>query len=141
MRRLKLKNAHHAQATLEMLVVLIVLVPLLFGGIELARAISLRHSLDSGAFTAARVISLTPDDLTTARSIVQDSVTQNVFAGGNIANANYGTVTWDTCPNGHVLGCRFIYTATIDYTPWIPIIGGQPIVITIRHHGIVDYVN
>lgn len=131
-------RTQRGQATLEMVLVLMVLIPLLFGSIELVRAISIRHALDAGAFTAARAVSLNPDDLTYPYSVVTDAVNQNVFGGGSIADFNPGTISWGTCPEGHVLGCRFTYTASLKYSPWIPLVGGQQITITVRHHGIVE---
>lgn len=140
MRKITSGKKSKGQATLEMLLVLIVLVPLFFGGIELARAVSIRHSLDSGVFVATRAISLNPTDTAYAHTLVQDALTNNIFSGGAIANINYGTITWDaaSCAGGKVLGCRFDITASADYTPWIPVVGGQKITITIRHHGIVE---
>jgi Flp pilus assembly protein TadG len=140
MRKITSGNKSKGQATLEMLLVLMVLLPLFFGGIELARAVSLRSALDGGVFVATRAISLNPTDTAYAQSLVQDAVNNNVFRGGTTANLNLGTITWDavTCATGKTLGCRFDYTATIDYTPWLPLIGGQKITINIRHHGIVE---
>lgn len=132
------RSSERGQATLEMLLVLMVLVPLFFGAIELVRAISLRHSLDAGAFLAARAVSLNPDDLTYPQTVVTNTVNQNVFGGGAISDFNPGTISWDVCPAGRVLGCRFSYTSSLKYTPWLPLIGGQQITITIRHHGIVE---
>jgi Flp pilus assembly protein TadG len=129
------------QATLELLLVLFIIIPLLFGGFELVRAISIRHSLDSGAFLAARAISLNPNDIAYAQSVVSSTVSKNILSGGATENFVPGYVTWGACPNGHVLGCRFVYTASLDYTPWIPLVGGQKVTIEIQHHGIVELIN
>ena len=80
MRKITSGKKSKGQATLEMLLVLIVLVPLFFGGIELARAVSIRHSLDSGVFVATRAISLNPTDTAYAQTLVQDALTNNIFS-------------------------------------------------------------
>lgn len=72
------------QATAESTFVLMVLALTLFGGFEIARGLSLKHSLDSGAYLAARWWSYQPrlDEVTrqAAETLVRQEVERNVGA-------------------------------------------------------------
>ena len=69
-------------ASIEMLVVTMLLALLLFGGIELGRGMSLKHALDVGTYNAVRYYSLTECDQATVEDIVKREI-QNNPLGGN----------------------------------------------------------
>jgi Flp pilus assembly protein TadG len=130
------------QAALEVLVALAVLLPVIFGGIEFSRAISVRQSLSDGVYLAARSISLSPTNLSNARSLVSRSLTTDIFGSSGIDNSsvNLGSVSWDTtaCANAPVIGCTFTYTASVNFIPDVPLLTTSTIHIVSTHVGIVE---
>ena len=139
-------RAQHGQAALEMLLVLLILVPLLFGGIELARGVGIRHSLDSGVGVAARAISLDPSQWNWAVQVIEDSVTNNVLGGGTATTPTVrvfndaGTELTSGQLAALSFGETFRLQADTTYTPWLPLVtgGGQAITIRVSHWGIVE---
>jgi len=129
-----------------MLLVLLILVPLLFGGIELARGVGIRHSLDSGVGVATRAISLDPSQWSWAVQIIEDSVTNNVLGSGMAATPTVqvfnGAGTQLNSSQLATLGFgeTFRLQAETTYTPWLPLItgGGHEITIRVSHWGIVE---
>ncbi len=59
-RKLVRKHTECGQASVEALLVLMILGMLIFGGIELSQGVAVRQALDSGAGAAARALSLDP---------------------------------------------------------------------------------
>ena len=138
--------AQKGQAALEMLLVLLILVPLLFGGIELARGVGIRHSLDSGVGVASRAISLDPSQWDWAVQVIEDSVNNNVLGGGSATTPSVqvfndaGTALTSGQLAALGFGETFRLQAETTYTPWLPLItgGGQGITIRVSHWGIVE---
>ncbi|MBC8507781.1 MAG: hypothetical protein H8D34_23180 [Chloroflexi bacterium] len=134
------------QATLEMLLALLILVPLLFGGIELARGVGIRHSLDSGVGVASRALSLDPAQWSWATQVIEDSVKNNVLGGGTTSTPTVrafndaGTQLSSGQMASLGFGETFRLEATTTYTPWLPLVsgGGQQVSITVSHWGIVE---
>jgi Flp pilus assembly protein TadG len=132
------------QSTLELLLVLLILVPLLFGGIELARGVSLRHSLSSGVLVAVRSLSLEPTSWSWSNTVIHQSVSENVLGGGNASTptiqafSSNGTAISPTTLAGLPFGTPFRLEASLNYTPDIPLLGGIPITIRVSHWGIVE---
>ena len=139
-------HAQRGQAALEMLLVLLILVPLLFGGIELARGVGIRHSLDSGVGVASRALSLDPAQWSWARQVIQDSVTYNVLGGGKAtaptvrAFNSAGTQLSSGQLASLGFGETFRLEAATTYTPWLPLVsgGGRQVTIIVSHWGIVE---
>jgi hypothetical protein len=134
------------QASLEILIVLIFLIPLIFGAIELSRGVAVKSSLDSGVGLAVRALSVDPTNWGWATGLVATTVAQNVFG-----NTGLGTVhveAFDT--SGTQLsqgqfaalsfGAGFYIEAWVEYTPDIPLLNLTPSYITIRarHYGIIE---
>ena len=142
--RLPCPHAPKGQAVLELLLVLFILVPLLMGGIELARGVSLRHSLSSGVQVAVRSLSLEPASWSWASSAINQSVAENVLGGGNAsaptirAYDNNGTAISSATLAGLPFGTPFRLDAAVNYTPDIPLLGGTTITIRVSHWGIVE---
>ena len=139
-------HAQRGQAALEMLLVLLILVPLLFGGIELARGVGIRHSLDSGVGVASRALSLDPAQWSWATQVIEDSVSNNVLGGGTAspptvrAFNDAGTQLTSGQLAALGFGETFRLQAETEYTPWLPLVtgGGQAISIRVSHWGIVE---
>jgi len=132
------------QASLEFLLVLLILVPLLFGGIELARGVGIRHALDSGVGVAARALSLDPAQWNWSVSVINQAVANNPFGGGsasavtvrvyNASGSEIGSSGLAALP----FGVAFRLEASCTYTPEIPLVGGTTVTIRVSHWGIVE---
>jgi hypothetical protein len=142
--RLSCSRGPKGQAVLELLLVLFILVPLLMGGIELARGVSLRHSLSSGVLVAVRSLSLEPASWSWASTAINQSVTDNVLGGGNASAPtirvydNNGVAISSAILAGLPFGTPFRLDAAVNYTPDIPLLGSTPITIRVSHWGIVE---
>jgi hypothetical protein len=124
---------------LELLVVLFILLPLVFGGIELARAVSVRAALDSGVGVAARAISLDPGQWDWAVGVINDTVNQNIFGSGGVELP----VTVSITPDIGTLNFsdHFCLVGETHFTPDIPFISNTRILIRVQHCGIVEEIN
>jgi Flp pilus assembly protein TadG len=132
------------QASVELVLVLLILVPLLLGGIELARGVGLRHSLDSGVGISARALSLDPSQWSWAVSTINQAISGNLLGGGSV-----GPVTVRVYDAGGMqitpanlsalpFGSSFQLDASCSYTPEIALVGGQTVTIRVSHWGIVE---
>jgi Flp pilus assembly protein TadG len=132
------------QASVELVLVLLILVPLLLGGIELARGVGIRHSLDSGVEVATRALSLDPTQWTWATNTISQAVQQNILGGGSVGavsvkvytsgGAQISSAPLATLP----FGSSFRLEASCTYTPEIALVGGQAVTIRVSHWGIVE---
>jgi hypothetical protein len=130
------------QATLEILIVLLILIPLIFGGIELSRGVAVRAALDSGVGVAVRTLSIDPTQWDWSANVVATTVAQNVFgctgctvhlaaynSDGDQINEGIGSLTY---------GEPFYLEGWVVFTPDIPLITLAPITIRVRHYGIIE---
>ncbi len=137
------------QASLEILIVLLFLIPLIFGAIELSRGVAVKSSLDSGVGLAVRALSVDPSAWDFARDAVINTLSQNVFG-----TAGLGTVIFSAFDSsGTALGAAefaaltygsgFYIEAAVEYTPQIPLLNLDPAFITLRarHYGIIERIN
>jgi hypothetical protein len=137
------------QASLEILIVLIFLIPLIFGAIELSRGVAVKSSLDSGVGLAVRALSVDPNNWAWASGLVFTTMTQNVFGGAGLSN--YTFTAYDSADNplssaqfaALNYGAGFYIEATVRYTPQIPLLDLTPAYITIRarHYGIIERID
>jgi len=124
--------------------VLLILVPLLLGGIELARGVGLRQALDSGTGVATRALSLDPGQWNWATTIINQAVSGNVLGGGSVSGVNVavynasGTQISNDDLAALPFGATFRLLASCTYTPWIPLVGGSTVSIRVSHWGIVE---
>ena len=140
----KHRGAEPGQAALELVLVLMILVPLLFGGIELARGVGIRHALDSGVGVATRALSLDPTQWSWANSVINQAVSGNPLGGGSVSavtvkvyNAG-GSEISSSALAALPFGTPFRLEASCAYTPEITLVGGQTITIRVAHWGIVE---
>ena len=132
------------QASVELLLVLLILVPLLLGGIELARGVGIRHSLDSGVGVATRALSLDPNQWAWATSVINQVVAGNILGGGSVGVVSVraydasGTQISSSALNALPFGAAFRLEASCSYTPEIVLIGGQAVSIRVSYWGIVE---
>ncbi|NCP16861.1 pilus assembly protein [bacterium] len=132
------------QASLELILVLMILVPLLFGGIELVRGVGIRHALDSGVGVATRALSLDPSQWSWATSVINQAVTGNLLGGGSVStpvvtvyNAGGSAISAGALAS-LPFGAAFRLEAVVTYTPEITLVGGQTITIRVSHWGIIE---
>jgi Flp pilus assembly protein TadG len=139
------------QASLEMLIVLLFLIPLIFGAIELSRAVSVRAALDSGIGVAVRALSLDTSlaqwDWATIKT--QEAVDQNVFGDSGVGTVQFtltdgaGGVIDQPALEASPYGFRFCLTGSVGFTLSVPLIdldptGPDEITISVKHCGIVE---
>lgn len=135
----KLVRSQRGQAALELLLALLILVPLLFGALELARGVTLRHALDSGVGVAVRALSLTPDEWGRAQTLVQDALDNNLLGvdgTGALTLQAYNSAGGSLSPAGLsalAFGETFCLEARADFTPLLPLVGGQTVSMRARH--------
>jgi Flp pilus assembly protein TadG len=132
------------QAAVELLLVLLILVPLFLGGIELARGVGIRHSLDSGMGVATRALSLDPSQWAWATSTITQTVQDNILGGGSVSAVTIrvldsaGAQITPTALASRPFGTSFAIEASCTYTPWIPLVGGTGVLIRVTHWGILE---
>ena len=132
------------QASVELVLILLILVPLLVGGIELARGVGIRHALDSGVGVATRALSLDPGQWSWATTIINQAVQRNILGGGSVGPVNVtaydagGSSIAPTALASLPFGSPFRLDASCTYTPEIPLVGGQVVTINVSHWGIVE---
>ncbi len=98
-------------ATIELTFALAILSMLFFGSLELSRAYSVEHSLDTGTYRAARYLSYNPNDLAGATAIVRDEVRNSL--GGSLANQVQVSVDMPSASFQSVFTVR----ASVPYAP------------------------
>jgi Flp pilus assembly protein TadG len=130
------------QASVEALLVLMLLVTVTFGGIELARGVSVRQALDSSASAATRALSLDPTQWGFASSLVQQGVDQNVMGAGPTSSlqifdaaGNARSSSWLASSS---FGTAFVVEASAPFQADIPFLATPAITIRVRHWGIVE---
>jgi Flp pilus assembly protein TadG len=136
------KRSEGGQASVEALLVLMILGSLIFGGIELSQGVTIRQALDSGTGAAARALSLDPTQWSFATTLIQQSVNQNVMGAGpaiavqiyDAAN-NPRSAAW---LSGSPFGTAFILEASAPFQAGIPFLPGTVTTIRVRHWGIVE---
>lgn len=137
-----LSQDHKGQAAAEVLLVLMILVLVVFGGIELSRGVAIRQSLDGSTGMAVRALSLDPSQWDYAKSMIQEATNQNVM-GGNTATTLQvfdaaGTERSSAWLSGSSFGTTFILEATAPFQADIPFLSEALFTIRVRHWGIVE---
>ncbi|MBN1440551.1 MAG: hypothetical protein JW929_14180 [Anaerolineales bacterium] len=129
------------------MVVLLILIPLIFGAIELSRAVTVKAALDSGVATAARLLALDPDDWGRAANVVSTTVAHNVFGEAGLGTVNFGAVDSAGIPltqsefSALTYGDLFCVRGWVDYNAWVPLIPLGTITIRVEHCGVVEEVD
>lgn len=143
----RFRKYQRGQATLEMLLVLIILIPLIFGSIELSRGIAVRAALDSGIGTAVRALAVDPSAWGWAAGNVVETVNQNVFGVAGLGTVNIiateGSSPANLTPEEFAAltyGALFCLEGSVGYLPMIPLLylGTDPITIKVKHCGVIE---
>jgi len=141
----KLRNRfQRGQAMLEILIVLLILIPLIFGGIELSRGVAVRSSLDSGVGVAVQALSIDPTQWGFAGTVVQQAVDQNVFGSAGLDPfVHLEARDFNDLPIGDLTvlpyGAPFCIVGSVGYSAMVPLLPSlMPITIRVRHCGIIQ---
>lgn len=100
------------QSAVEALLGTILFVALIFGGLELARAVSLKQALDRGAFEGARYLA-THGDVAGTTSVVRTAVGRAIL-GANPSQAGVTTTWTPSTRYGDSVCVTASYATTID---------------------------
>ena len=140
------KKFFRGQATLEVLIVLLILIPLVFGGIELSRGVAVRSALDSGVSVMVQAVSIDPNQWGWSATIVQETVNQNVFGSlGLDPTVQLEAVDFNDQPIGNLntlpYGALFCVVGSVGYSPMVPLLPLSPITITVKHCGVIQKID
>jgi Flp pilus assembly protein TadG len=135
-------SKNRGQASVEALLVLMILGLLIFGGIELSQGVAVRQALDNGCGAAVRALSLDPGQWTFASGLVQQSVQQNVMGTSAVPTVQIydsaNTLRSTAWLSGSPFGTVFVLEASSPFQSDIPFLPDQAITIRVRHWGIVE---
>ena len=107
-----MQKATRGQSAVEALLGTILFVTLIFGGLELARAVSLKQALDRGAFEGARYLA-THGNLAGTTPVVQAAVGRAIL-GADPAQASVSTTWTPATSYGDSVCVTATYATTID---------------------------
>jgi Flp pilus assembly protein TadG len=116
------------QSVIEGLLITVLFVTLIFGGLELARAVSLKQALDRGAFEGARYLATHPD-LAGATAVAKNAV-GNAILGGDPVKA---VVASDWAPGSTGYGDTFCLTVSYATTVQLPLVSSTARTLSARH--------
>ncbi len=138
----RIYRSNTAQASVEALLVLMILGLMIFGGIELSRGVAIRQALDSGTGAAVRAVSLDPTQWSFATDIIQQSVDQNIMGTGPAVSVQVydssGSLRSPAWLSGSPFGTAFILESSAPFQADIPFLPDSAITIRVRHWGIVE---
>lgn len=133
------------QGTVEVLLVLLILLPVLFGAFSLAQGITIKHALDVATEKAARVLSINPADYEYAVSLIRTEVNQGLLGTGHgeqVVVRLYDAVTGVEISPADLdaagFGYRFAVEAEVSWQPAIPFLSSPARVLRAMHFGIVE---
>jgi hypothetical protein len=142
-----IKRRQSGQASVEIFLILLILIPLLFGAFEFSRAIAVRAALDSGVGIATRALSLAPDNWDWAQLNFTDTVNQNVFGASGVTGLTMNAYD----DSGHLLsasalenlafGSTFCIVGQANFQPHVPLLANSAITLRVRHCGIIERMN
>ena len=133
------------QGTVEILLVLLVLLPILFGAFSLAQGIILKHNLDVSVEKAARVLSVNPSDYNYAEYLIRSEVDGGLLGAGygqQVVIRLYDAVTHAEISSADLAGAgfgyRFVVRAEVPWRADIPFLSSGPQTISVLHFGMVE---
>ncbi len=100
------------QSTVEALLVTFVLLALVFGGFETARAVALKQALDRGAYEAARHLAVHGDPVQAER-VAKEAVARAIL-GGDPAKVTFATTWYPGIDYGDAFCVTLAYPTTLD---------------------------
>jgi Flp pilus assembly protein TadG len=141
-RSLRIYRSNTGQASVEALLMLMILGLMIFGGIELSRGVAIRQALDSGTGAAVRAVSLDPTQWSFATNIIQQSVNQNIMGTEPTVSVQFydstGSPRSQAWLSGSPFGTAFILESSAPFQANIPFLRDSAVTIRVRHWGIVE---
>lgn len=141
-RSLRIYRSNTGQASVEALLMLMILGLMIFGGIELSRGVAIRQALDSGTGAAVRAVSLDPTQWGFATNIIQQSVNQNIMGTEPVVSVQVydsaGSLRSQAWLSGSPFGTAFILESSAPFQANIPFLPDSAVTIRVRHWGIVE---
>jgi Flp pilus assembly protein TadG len=123
------RHRHEGNVSIELILLLPVVMLLIFGGLEMARAATLRMALGDGAWRAARYLSVyDPWDEAGAASIVRDVVADNAL-GGDPASVVVAVSDDGGRSFAHVVTVQ----AEMDFCPLVPFLTNGCVTLRTEH--------
>lgn len=136
------RRPESGQAAVELLLVLLILALVIFGGIELSRGVALRQALDSGTAAAVRALSLNPAETGFAADLVQSGVDQNGMSTGTPTDLQIydaaGNLRSSAWLSGSPFGTAFILEGSAPFQADIPFLDTPLLTIRVRHWGLIE---
>ena len=137
-----------AQATVEALIAIAVMVMVIFGAVNLAQGVSIKQALDAGTVIAVREISLSPEDVEWVGVVtrVQQTLNEN-YLGSPVPVVGcsiYTDMSSNPTPYGDwkanysAFGEIYSIRCHAPYEFNVPLIGPTTYNIDVRHWGIVE---
>ena len=137
-----LRSDHRGQASVEALLVLMILGLVIFGGIELSRGVAIRQALDSSTGAAVRALSLDPSQWSYASDLIQTGANQNVMGSPVSTSLQVldaaGIVRSSAWLSGSPFGTTFILVASAPFQADIPFLAEPVLILRVQHWGIVE---
>lgn len=133
-------NEEAGQATLELVIGFLLLLPVLLGGLSLAQGYSARHALENGTAVAARQIALTPGNWGAALAHVQTAVDSSLFGtAGNSVTCNVRDA-WGSAVDPTLLafGERFSVTCSVPFEAHIPLVPTTARTLRTTHYEVME---
>jgi hypothetical protein len=132
------------QGSVELLLALLMLLPILFGAFEIGRGISLKHSMDIGVARAVRYLSILPSDWTTAEEMIREEVNRNVLGGSygdqlsiTILDEAGSEISPSELAN-LPFGSRFGIRAEVEYQASVPLVSLPLATIRVEHYSQIE---
>jgi hypothetical protein len=137
-----LKADQRGQASVEALLVLMILGLVIFGGIELSRGVAIRQALDSSTSAAVRALSVDPSQWNYSHDLIQAGISQNVLGTSVSISLQVldaaGIVRSSAWLSGSPFGTTFILVASAPFQADIPFLSEPVLTIRVQHWGIVE---
>ena len=121
-----LTNDRRGTITVEYIFGAVLFILLLFGSLEFARGAAIKHALGVGSWQAARYLSLSPWDETTAEALARQSIDDSVFGG----NPSAATITFVFSDAGRRFGTTVSARVEMDYQAMVPFMNLAPRTLT-----------
>jgi len=126
------------QAGIEMLVVLLLLVPLVWGGLRLTQGVGARHALDTATATAARHIALDPGAWESALIRVQAGVDGALLGPVGPVTCQVTAAGVPVVPTGLAFGTPFAVTCSVPFSGQLPFAAAAPRTLTSTQWAILE---
>ena len=112
--------------TIEYLLGIVLLVLLLFGALEFARAAAIKHALGVGSWQAARYLSLHPWDEATADALARQSIQDSLFG----SNPGPAVIIFSFSDPARRFGTTVAVRIDLPYRALVPLMNLSPRTLT-----------